>query len=152
MALELRIAENEQDAVLAFRAYKEMHSDGFAPGSFHPVKTLTNLLRVIKGPGSALLMAMDGDKLAGVLALIEQSYWYSEDRNLIDKGLYVLPEYRDSGALDILLDAAADLSDDLGIICFIFRLNGVSRRGASSQARWKRGGNIIIHFPKPSEK
>jgi hypothetical protein len=149
MALELRMAENERDAVLVFRAYKQMHAEGLAPGSLSDRKMLFGVLGMVKGQGSAVLMAMDGDKLAGVLSLYEQGYWYSdEDRHLIDKGLYVLPEYRESGALDLLLDAAAAASDDAGLPCFIFRLDHKFRRHRGGRSKWKRGGNILIHYPE----
>lgn len=155
MALDLRIAENEQDAVLAFQAYKQMHDEGGVPGGFVPLKTLTNILRMMKGPGSCVLMAMDGEKLAGIISLYQQAYWYGDDRHLIDKGLYVLPEYRDSEALDLLMSSAQHLSDDLGIPCYLFIFNAKRRRGALS--KWERigatlgytnRGAIIAHFPE----
>ena len=41
MAVEVRMAEDAKDAILAFRAYQEMHEASDFPGTFSPVKTLT---------------------------------------------------------------------------------------------------------------
>lgn len=146
--LTLKIAETEKDAMLAFIAYKAMHEEGLVPGAFDAHKTLAYLLRWVKGPGSCVMLVMAGKKLAGILTLVEQAYWYGEDRHLIDKGLYVARDFRNSGALDILLDAAAQASDDLRLPCFIFRLDFKAKRNRSSNRKWKRGGNIMIHHPE----
>lgn len=156
MALELRIAENMLDVVLVFRAYKQMHEEGLVPGSFKDEKVLGNVLRLMQGPGSIVLMVMDGDKLAGVISLIEQSYWYSEDRHLIDKGLYVLPEYRDGESLKMLMDAAKNAAEDLGLPCYLFVFNAKRPRGGR-RSEWERvgatlgytnRGAILAHFPE----
>ena len=78
MAVEVHMAEGEIDAILAFRAYKLMYDEGGIPGTFSPVKTLTHVLRFVQGPGSVVLLAMDGDLLAGVLTLTESGFWFSE--------------------------------------------------------------------------
>jgi hypothetical protein len=156
MALELRMAENERDAVLVFRAYKQMHEEGLVPGALNERKLLFRVLGMVKTPGSVVLMVMDGDTLAGVISLYEQSYWYSDDRHLIDKGLYVVPEYRDGAAFDMLLDAAKSLSDDLGIPCFLFIFNAKRKRGGQ-RSGWERAGAtlgytnrgaILAHHPE----
>src|SRR3954469_15569803 len=120
MPVEIRFAEDEVDAVLAFRAYTQMYDEGLVPGSFSPVKTLTNVLRCMKGPGSVVLLAMDDDLVAGVLTLAEETCWFSEDARVIgDKGLYVTKEYRNSEAAKLLLDAAKSVGDDAGLPVFI---------------------------------
>lgn len=157
MPLELRIAETEQDAVLAFRAYKQMYDEGLVPGSFHGVKVLTRLLRMVQGPGSCVFMVMDDDKLAGVVSLWREPYWYGfdDDLHLADKGLYVLPEYRDGEAFQMLLDAAQNASDTLGLPCFLTVFNFKRRRGGRSKWErlgatlgWPNRGAVIAHFPE----
>lgn len=156
VSLEVRLAEGEADAIAAFKAYQQMHAEGCVPGAFDPLKTLTNVLRFIKGPGSVVLLAMDGDTLAGVLTLAESSYWYNQtDKWLCDKGLYVLPEHRNGEAFALLLDAAKSISDDTGLAVFIFINNGNRKRGGRSP--WERvgltlgyenRGAILAHSPE----
>lgn len=159
------MAETERDVVLVFRAYKQMHDEGLVPGSFNPTKVLSNVMRLVKGQGACVFMVMDGDKLAAVLSLLEQSYWYADDsrlpagqrndKHLIDKGLYVLPEYRDGEAIDMLLAQAKETADQLGIPCFLFIFNAKRKRGARSG--WERAGAtlgytnrgaILAHYPE----
>lgn len=157
MALELRIAETEQDAVLAFLAYKKMYDEGLVPGSFYPVKVLARLLRMMQGPDSCVFMVMDGDKLAGVLSLWREPYWYGfdDDLHLSDKGLYVMPEYRGGETFNMLLDGAREASDTLGIPCYLTVFNFKRQRGGRS--KWERlgatlgyinRGAVIAHFPE----
>lgn len=156
MPVEVHMAEGEVDAVLAFRAYSQMHAEGGIPCSFSPLKTLTNVLRFMKGPGSVVLLAMDGDFVAGVLTLAECTYWCSEtDKLLEDKGLYVTPDHRGGDALKLLLDAAKIISDDAGFPVFITINNGRRMRGARSE--WERigatlgylnRGATLAHYPK----
>lgn len=155
MAVELRIAESEQDIALIFRAYKQMHDEGGVPGTFHQMKTMTNIVRLVRGPGACVLMAMDGDELAGVLSLYEEAYWWSEDSHIGDKGFYILPEYRQGDAFSVLMTAAKQASDDSGLPVFITIFNAKRRRGA--HAEWERigatlgyinQGAAIAHFPE----
>lgn len=155
MPIELRIGENEQDAVLTFKAYKAMHDEGLVPGSFDPVKTLRNVLRMVKEPGACVLMVMDGPELAGVLSLYEDGYWWSHDTHLTDKGLFIYPDYRDGEAFAVLMEAAARTSDDLGLPVFITVFNGRRKRGGRS--KWERvgatlgydnRGATIAHYPE----
>lgn len=153
--LEVHMADGEVDAVLAFRAYSQMYAEGGIPGSFSPVKTLTHVLRFMKGPGSVVLLVMDGDLVAGVLSLVEQGYWYSEDSRWIgDAGLYVLPDYRNGEAMKLLLEQAKIAGDDAGLPVFITILNGRRKRGGRSE--WERlgatlgysnRGATLAHFP-----
>ena len=107
-----------------------------------------SLGRVAKAVGEPV--ECGGEALAGVISLYEQGYWYSEtDRHLIDKGLYVHPEHRDGGALDMLLDAARQTADDLGIPCYIFNLTyNAKRRRRPSRNGWERSGTILAHTPE----
>lgn len=141
MALELRVAEGRDDAIKAFVLFKAMHEEGLVPGSFHPLKTLSNVLRMVNGPGSCVLMAMNGDEAVGVLGLFEEAYWWSEDRFLGDKGFYVLPKYRDAGAFDVLLQAAQQAGDDLGLQVVITIANHRRKRGTRS--KWERVGATL---------
>lgn len=154
--VEVHMADDEVDAVLAFRAYKQMYDEGGIPGSFGPVKALTHVLRFMKGPGSVVLLAMDGDLVAGVLTLAESGFWFNDDGRWIeDKGLYVLPAYRDGDAFKLLLEAAKDISDDTGLIVVITINNGRRKRGGRSG--WERigatlgytnRGATLAHFPE----
>lgn len=144
--IDIRMAEDEADAILAYRAYARMHAEGGVPGANRPLnhlKTLTNVLRMVKGPNSAVIMAMDGDNLAGVLSLVENTYWFGDDddRFLIDKGLYVAPDYRGGDVLKMLLDAAVNLSDDTGLPVYVTINNLKRRRGAGS--KWERIGATL---------
>lgn len=155
MPIEIRLGEDEVDAVMAFRALKQMHEEGTVPGGFDEVKVLSNLLRMVKGPNSAVLLAMDGEQLAGVLTLWQQDYWYSSaDRHLIDKGFYVLPEHRNSDAARQLLRAAMQVSEDTRQPVYITIFNGRRKRGGRSE--WERlgatlgynpQGAVLAHFP-----
>jgi hypothetical protein len=141
---------------MALRAYRQMHDEGGVPGTFSPVKTLTNLFRFMKGPGSVLLLVMDGDVVAGVLVLCESGYWFSEDgRFLEDKGLYVVKDYRDGDALKLLLETAANVGDDAKLPVFITINNGRRTRGGRSA--WERvgatlgyvnRGATLAHYPE----
>lgn len=156
MPLEVRLAETKEDAEAVFSLYRQMHAEGCVPPSaFHALKTMTNVMRLVSGPGSCVLMAMDGDDVAGVLSLYEEAYWWSEDRHITDKGLYVRPEWRDGGALDLLLNAAKNLSDDTGLPVYLTIFNARRRRGGRSG--WERvgatlgyinHGATIAHFPE----
>ena len=155
MAIEVRMAEDEVDAVIAYRGLKQMHGEGGIPGTFDDLKVLTNVLRMVKGPGSVVFLAMDGDELAGVLPLWEQGYWYSTDRHLIDKGFYVVPAHRGGEAGKLLLEMAKRTADDTGLPIFITIFNGRRRRGGRSD--WERlgatlgyhpQGAVLAHFPE----
>ena len=144
--LEVKLAEDEVDAVLTFRALKQMHDEGGLPGTFDALKVLANVLRMVRDPGGAVLMAMDGDVLCGVLPLWEQGYWFSStDRHLIDKGFYVLPDHRNGEAGKLLLDTAKQASDDCGLPVYITIFNGRRKRGGRSQ--WERVGATLGYTP-----
>lgn len=156
MAVEVRMAEGEEDAIRAFRLYKQMHDEGSVPGTFHPLKTLSHILRFINGPDSLVLLAMEGGQAVGVLSLVKAGLWWSEDgRFFEDKGLYVVPEHRDGEALKLLLDDVVNLSNDTGIPVFITINSGRRRRGGRSE--WERigatlgyvnRGATLAHFPE----
>jgi GNAT superfamily N-acetyltransferase len=140
--IEVTMAEGEVDAVLAFRAYSRMYEEGGIPGTFSAVKTLTNILRFIKGPDTVVLLAIDGDLVAGVLTLAKESFWFSEDGCFIgDKGLYVLPEYRNGETIKALLEAAKTVSEDTGLMVLITINNEKRKRGGRSE--WERIGATL---------
>lgn len=156
--ISVRLAETKDDVVLAYQAYAAMHAEGLAPAdaTLSPLKVLTNLFRFMNGPASVLLLVMDGESLAGVLALVESGYWFSETGRFIeDKGLYVAPAYRDGDAIKLLLSAAQETGDDAGCPVFITIFNGQRKRGSHSQ--WERvgatlgyinKGAILAHYPE----
>lgn len=156
MPIEIHMAEGEIDAILAFRAYAQMHQEGGVPGTISPIKMLTNIFRFMNGPGSVVLLAMEGDLVAGVLTLTEETCWYSEDARVIgDKGLFVLKDHRDGDAAKQLLEAAQKVGDDAGLPVFITINSGRRKRGARSE--WERigatlgyvnRGATLAHFPK----
>lgn len=157
MAIEVVMAESDVDALLAFRAYQQMHAEGTVPGTIHPVKMLTLLLRWVKGPGSVVLLAMDGDNVAGVLTLVENGFWYALDSEtyLSDRGFYVLPDYRGGEVSKLLLNAAKTVGDDAGLSVFITINNGRRKRGGRSG--WERigatlgyvnRGAVLAHIPE----
>jgi hypothetical protein len=149
------MAEGAQDAILAFRAYKEMHEASDFPGTFSPVKTLTHILRFIQGPDSVVFLAFDGEDAIGVLTLTKGSFWFSEDGMCLeDKGLFVRAKHRGEAG-KLLLEAARDLSNDTGLIVFITIINGRRKRGGRSE--WERIGATLgysnlgatmAHFPE----
>lgn len=141
--ITVRPAESELDLVMAMRAYKEMHDGGTVPGSFSARKTFSSLISFIQGPGSVVLLALDeAGELLGLITLAQQSFWFSEDgRCLIDKGLYVRPGEASDGACKALLEAAANLADDMKLDLFITVFNSKRKRGAKSQ--WARAGETI---------
>lgn len=142
MPLELKVAESPEDIVMVFRAYKAMHDEGLAPGTFDGGKALSRIMRWVAGPNSFVLMVMDGDNLAGVVTMIEETYWWSKDDScLADKGLYVLPEYRDGGAFELLLGAVRDASSDLGVPAAVTIQNIKRKRGA--RTAWERIGATL---------
>lgn len=146
MPVEVRSADGEADAILVYRAFKAMHQEGGIPGPFHDLKVLTNVLRLVNGPGSVVLMAMDGDTLHGVLGLYQQTYWFNEEAFLEDKGFYVLPEHRDGAAFDALLTEAKALSDTTGLSIYITLNNGLRKRGGRS--KWERRGMTLGYHPQ----
>lgn len=156
MPVDVIIAETKVDAVRAFQTYAKMHAEGGVPGSFSPLKALTSVLRFMQGPGSVVLLAMDGEDAVGVLSLVEAGFWFSEDgRFFEDKGLYIVPGARGGDALKLLLEDAKNLSDDTGIPIFITINSGRRKRGVRSD--WERVGATIgysnrgatlAHFPE----
>lgn len=157
MALEVRMAADEVDAVLVFRALKAFHDGGGVPGAFDPVKVLANVLSMVRDPGRTALMAMDGDIVAGVLCLVRAgNYWWSSTDSFIeDKGFYVYPQYEGQDAGKLLLDEAKALSDHMRLPVFITVFNGRRKRGGRSQ--WERlgatlgyqpRGAVLAHFPE----
>lgn len=157
--IDIRMAEDDADIVLVFRAFLMMHAEGCVPGPINQVKTLTNVARMVRGPNSAVIMAMAGDdELAGVLALVEDGYWWNDDRFLADKGLYVLPNHRDGDAFERLLGAAAQAGDDAGMAVYLTINNIKRKRGGGS--KWERigatlaytkQGAILAHTPQPEK-
>jgi len=146
----IKLAEGDVDAIHAFRAYQTMHGEGLVPGAFDALKTLTNVLRMVRGPGSAVLLAMDGEACAGVLSLWEDGYWWNHERHLIDKGLYVYPAYRDGEAFGLLLNAAKQASDDAGLPLYITIRNLKRPRGHHSVRGFINLGATLAHFPEAS--
>lgn len=155
MPVKIRMAESEQDAVLVFKAFQMMHAGGTVPGPIDNLKTLTNVIRLVKGPRSCVLMAMAGDELAGICGLIQDVYWWNHDEFLTDKGLFVLPKYENGGTFQALIKAAQQAGDDLGIPVYLTINNGRRKRGAGS--KWERigatlgytnRGAILAHFQK----
>jgi len=141
--LEVIMAESDVDAFLALRAYERMHTEGTVPGRLDPVKTFAHLLRWVKGPGSVVLLAMDGDNIVGALTLVESTSWFANDADtfLSDRGFYVMPEYRDGEAAKLLLDAAKTIGDDTKLPVFITINNGKRKRGGRSE--WERVGATL---------
>lgn len=145
-SITFRLAEDDADAILVFRTYIEMHDEGCVPGPIDKVKTLTNCIAMVQGPKSAVLMAMDGDEIAGVLALVEDGYWWNTERCLADKGLYVRKNFRGTDAIDILLSEAIALSDQTGLPLYITINNLMRRRGGKSP--WERLGITLGYHPQ----
>jgi hypothetical protein len=155
--LEVRLAQDEADAMLVFHALKAFYDEGGVPGSFDPVKVLANVLSMVKDRGRCALMAMDGDTLAGVLCLVESGpYWWSTtDRFIEDKGFYVYPQYEAGDAGKLLLETARALSDHRQMPVYISIFNARRKRGARS--KWERvgatldynpRGAVLAHFPE----
>jgi hypothetical protein len=155
--IEIRLAQDEVDAVLVFRALKSFYDEGGVPGTFSEVKTLANVLSMVRDPGRAALMAMDGETVAGVLCLVEEGpHWWSEvDYFIQDKGFYVFPQYRQGDAGKLLLQEAKLLSNHRQMPVYVSIFNGRRKRGGRSE--WERvgatlgyqpRGAVLAHFPE----
>jgi hypothetical protein len=119
-----------------------MHAGGTVPGEFSPNRTFKNLLRFMQGPGSCVLLAMDGDDCCGVLTLKVEQTWYSDTyRCIFEKGFFVRDDARGEGVCQALMEKAREVADDLKLDLFFTIFNVKRQRG--SRGKWARVGETI---------
>lgn len=116
--------------------------NGLAPLNLDKVRVLA--LQQID-LGLVILAEVKGELVGGV-GLVEESWWYSDERLLRDFFLYVTPEARGSAAFDELKKTAEGIAEGFEIPCFLTVLNheraGKRGRIASLQG-WMPAGYVV---------
>lgn len=103
----------------------EMHASGGL--NFPPIdgeKVAEAMFGVVKG--GLLLLAMNKeDKPVGILALMQQEFWFSKFNYVADMVFYVDAKHRSSSAALKLIKAAREIAGKMGVPLLMSVLNGV---------------------------
>jgi GNAT superfamily N-acetyltransferase len=99
----------------------------------NPEKVMAHIVNCAQHPGeNIVLMAVVEGCLAGVLILVEEPYWYSDDTLLVDRPFYVLPKYRGADVGRELIRAARFIADQSDMMVLIAETNPNRPRGIKS--------------------
>jgi GNAT superfamily N-acetyltransferase len=156
-SIEIRGAKTEDDVVAIFQFLMRHMADEVAlvvPDPHDVMRVVYEL--VTAEAGGAVLMAMSGGTLVGVLGLEQSHWWYNRSRPMIfDRFFYVLPEHRSGDVGLALLQEARSIADSTDNILIVVPMNPNRRRGertgmerVASLLRYIPGGSILAFHPR----
>lgn len=141
--LVVRAAQTESDAVEIHKLMMLMGNEvDLAP--VNPIKTMKSVLAMIEETdGRAILMATRGGSLLGVLGLVKEVPWFSDQPHLQDRCFYVHPLHRNEGVGAVLIEEGRCIADATGMKLYIDIRNTRRRRGSKG-----RHGTILMFEPR----
>lgn len=133
----MRAARNDEDAVAIHKLLMLMGKEvDLAP--VNPIKTMNAVLSMIEAEqGRVVLMAIKDNALVGILAIVQEAPFFSDQMHLQDKAFYVHPHHRNEGVSEALLEEGRCLADATGLVLYISISNTNRRRGSRERAAFQ---------------
>jgi hypothetical protein len=141
--LRYRAAESKDDikGVVDLLVGSLFFEAGLAPIS--PQKMLSRIWEIAENRLLYVIEAEDGS-LIGSLAFVERDIWYSDQTCLIDNWFFLLPEYRNGPAAQLMIQCAQGLANEGGVPVMI-SITNPRRSRPKPFARWVENDKFLLY-------